>query len=310
MLSDYERWVFVYDLIIKPKHPSAPDITMKDALGRLKLLFDAGKAVKMYFNESRALRLSDLQINNYSKKASLLIQMCDKNASDPVFSELKSGSLRVEPKLDGEGIAVSAHIVLSMLPNKGSTNSHLMLAEEVPGIGRTALQSFLQALMKEAFEGQEFKNPNTKRMCEQRPMLQISSHQSKSLQESLKGGKLLTVTLTSNKKINAFDQNPYTKQVDHVVKLKVVKQPKTLGDKVNFVDQMRNKAHSEGFDNFKVTFRNHEKQDSLEFERNDDATTKLFTRSEKVSLGEPIKQCEAQIHTNFHEKLLTLMKRI
>ncbi|EML4352307.1 hypothetical protein [Enterobacter hormaechei] len=310
MLSDYERWVFVYDLTIKPKHPSAPEIALKDALIRLKSVFEAGKAVKMYFNETRAMRLSDLQINNYSKKASLLIQMCDKNASDPVFSELKSGSLRVEPKMDGEGIAVSAHVVISMQPNKDSTHSYLMLVEDVPGIGRTALKSFLQALMKEAFDGMEFKNPHTKRMCEQRPMLEISSHQSKSLQESLKGGKLLTVTLTSNKKINQFDKNPYTKQVDHVVKLKVVKQPKTLTDKVNFVQDMRNKAHAEGFDNFKVTFKNHEKQDSLEFDYKDDATTKLFTRTEKISLGDPINQCEAKIHDNFHEKLLTLIKRI
>ncbi|HGM5295040.1 TPA: hypothetical protein ACKP0P_001608 [Serratia marcescens] len=283
---------------------------MKQAIDKVKLVYDAGNAVKMYFNESRALRLSDIKINNYSKKATLLIQMCDKNVSDPVFSELKSGSLRVEPKLAGEGIAVSAHVVLSLQPNTNSTNSYLTLVEDVPGIGRTILKSFLQALFKEAFDGDEFKNPNTNRFCEHRPMLEITSHQSRSLADSLKGGRLLTVTLTSSKKISEFDKTPYTQQVDHVVKLKVVKQPRTVADKVNFINDMRGVAHKKGFDKFKVSFKNHDKQDSLEFERNDNASTKLFTRSEKVLLRVPIGQCEATIHDDFHEKLLALIKRI
>jgi len=46
-------------------------------------------------------------------QAILLLQLCDKNGSDPVFGELTTGNLRVEPKLAGEGIAVSSHIVIS-----------------------------------------------------------------------------------------------------------------------------------------------------------------------------------------------------
>lgn len=310
VLSDFERWVFVYDFIISPKHENAPAITMKEALDRLQLVFMAQKGVKMYLNESRAMRLSALEINNRSNKATLLIQMCDKNVTDPVFSELKSGTLRIEPKLAGEGIAVSAHVVISLKPNDNSTNSYLTLVEDVPGIGRTALKAFLQSLFKDAFESVDFINPNTKRRCEHRPMLEITSHQSRTLADSLKGGRLLTVTLTSSKKINEFDKNPYTSQVDHVVKLKVVKQPKTVKDKVNFISDMRNAAKLKGFDTVRVSFRNHDKQDSLEFERGEDATTKLFTRSEKIILGTQINQCEAKIHSELQEKLLTLIKRI
>lgn len=310
MLSDLERWIFVYDFILKPKHECAPEIPMKQAIDKLKIIYDSGKAVKMYFNETRAFRISDFQVNNRSKKATLLIQMCDKNVSDPVFSELKSGSLRVEPKLAGEGIAVSAHVVISMTPNENSTNAYLALVEDVPGIGRSLLKTFLQALMKEAFEGEEFKNPNTKRICEHRPMLEIVSHQSKSLTDSLRGGKLLSVTMTSSEKISEFDKNPYTKQVEHVVKLKVVKQPKTVTDKVNFIDEVRNKAHRKGFDKVRVSFKNHDKQDSLDFDRKDDAMTKLFTRSERILLGTHIAQCEASIHTDLHVKLLSLIKRV
>lgn len=46
-------------------------------------------------------------------QGTMLIQLCDKNGSDPVFGELTTGNLRVEPKLAGEGIAVSCHIVIS-----------------------------------------------------------------------------------------------------------------------------------------------------------------------------------------------------
>lgn len=113
MLSNNERWVSFFDFAFRPSHIAAPDIPITDTLNRLKSLVDNGNAVKLYNGGTRAVRISQMTYAIGDDQAILLLQLCDKNGSDPVFGELTTGNLRVEPKLAGEGIAVSSHIVIS-----------------------------------------------------------------------------------------------------------------------------------------------------------------------------------------------------
>ncbi|HAW6653148.1 TPA: hypothetical protein JKC18_004319, partial [Salmonella enterica subsp. enterica serovar Enteritidis] len=127
VLSNNERWVSFFDFAFTPTHAAAPSIPIEDILKKLKVLVSSGSAVKLYNHRSRALRISEMKYSIGDSQATLLIQLCDKNGSDPVFGELTTGNLRVEPKLAGEGIAVSCHIVISTDVVKNTADHHKTL---------------------------------------------------------------------------------------------------------------------------------------------------------------------------------------
>lgn len=245
----------------------------------------------------------------YSKgnaQATLLIQLSDKNGSDPVFGDLTTGNLRVEPKLAGEGIAVSCHIVISTDVVKHTTDHYKTLVESVPGISKSILEPFLNAMLREAFDGCEFKNPATKAMCKLRPKLDIFSHGSQTLMDALKGAKLHNVKLVSTTRKGGLDQTPYTQLSERSVRYKIIKQPPSQY-KERLLEILRRKGQKSGYSKVSISYSKDGKQASLDLDRNEDAATKMFTKSEKIILGTPINQCESKVHTQLETKMIGLL---
>ena len=240
------------------------------------------------------------------QQATLLIQLCDKNGSDPVFGELTTGNLRVEPKLAGEGIAVSCHIVISTDVVKHTADHYKTLVESVPGISKSVLDPFLNSMLRDAFSGCEFKNPATKAMCQHRPKLEIYSHGSQTLMDALKGAKLHNVKLVSTRKKGGLDQSAYTQLSERSVRYKIIKQP-PLKDKERLLEILRKKGQQSGYSKVSISYSKDGKQASLDLDRNEDASTKLFTKSEKVILGKLINQCESTVHLELEAKMIGLL---
>ncbi|TDX18503.1 hypothetical protein EDF88_0989 [Buttiauxella sp. BIGb0552] len=306
MLSTYERWVSFFDFAFKPTHAAAPDIPITETLKRLKLLVDAGNAVKLYNVRTRAVRITEMTYNEGDTEAVLLLQLCDQNGSDPVFGELNTGNLRVEPKLAGEGIAVSSHIIISTAIVQHTADHHKTLVESVPGISKSIIEPFLNALLREAFVGQEFKNPATKAMCRLRPKLEILSHGSQTLLDTLNGARLHNVKLVSTRKLGGMDKTAYTELSERSVRYKIIKQP-PLQDKKRLLEILRKKGQQSGYTKVSISYSKDGRQASLDLDRNEDAATKLFTKSEKVLLGSGINQCESTIHPELETKMKGLL---
>src|SRR5690349_15777065 len=114
MLGAWERWVFVYDLQLVPKPAGAPLIPLRAAIDQLLPRYESGECVKLINKDTAAIRIQELRIDETSATAQFLINYSDTNTADPVFGELRTGKLRSEPKLDGEGIAVSAHMLIDL----------------------------------------------------------------------------------------------------------------------------------------------------------------------------------------------------
>ncbi|WPU24494.1 hypothetical protein RI049_07010 [Cedecea neteri] len=306
MLSNNERWVSFFDFCLRPTHAAAPNIPVDETFRRLKALVVAGNAVKLYNGGTRAVRISEMKYAAGDDKATILVQLSDKNGSDPVFGELTTGNLRVEPKLAGEGIAVSSHIVISSSIVPHTADHHKALVESVPGISKSILEPFLNALLKDAFTGCEFKNPATKAMCLLRPRLEILSHGSQTLLDALKGAKLHNVKLVSTSKKGGLDKTPYTELSERTVRYKIVKQP-PLNDKKRLLEILRRKGQKSGYTKVSISYSKDGKQASLDLDRNEDAATKLFTKSEKVILGNSINQCESNVHVELEAKMIGLL---
>ncbi len=306
MLSNLERWVSTFDFCFRPTHAAAPDISIDEIFKRLKKLTDSGRAVKTYNRATRAMRISHMEYDEGDESATLLVQLCDKNGSDPVFGELLTGNLRVEPKLEGEGIAVSSHVVISSTVSPNTADHYKTLVECVPGISKSVMEPFINAMLRDAFEGVEFINPATRAKCQHRPKLDILSHGSQTIIDALKGGRIHNVKLVSTKKIGGLDATPYTELSERVVKYKVVKQPSSKY-KERLLAILRKKGAQDGYTRVSISYSKDGKQASLDLDRGEDAATKLFTKSEKVILPDGIKQCEEVIHEDLEQRMKDLL---
>ena len=137
------RFIYTFDFKVSPNPPEAPPITMDDIAAQLKVLMNKGEAVHMTRGDEVATRISDIAINPQQKTLKVLIQYADTNASDPAFVHLKKGDLRVEPKLAGEGVATTAHFVVSTEATPVGSNRYVCALEDVSGISRSHIQPFL-----------------------------------------------------------------------------------------------------------------------------------------------------------------------
>lgn len=153
MLSETERWIKFYRIGLRwnkeeaTRHVQAP--TMSWTLSQLLRGVRNNTAVRTTARGTIATRLVD--IKRSGNWFVLLFQLSDMNISDPVFSDLETGTLRQEPKLDGEGVCVTAHVVVGSFPmiEEEYPVPYVAAIEEVPGLNRTAIANFLKPHLHE-----------------------------------------------------------------------------------------------------------------------------------------------------------------
>jgi len=146
VLSNLERWVAVHEFKIRPNHDEADFLPFTAVVGKLKELFDNKEAYKMYNSDTRAIRISDFRFESADNCLTILMQLSDKRVADPVFADLSNGTLREEPKLAGEGVAVSAHLVIKCLPTPNSSDHYKALVECVPGLTKSVFEPFFSEI--------------------------------------------------------------------------------------------------------------------------------------------------------------------
>ncbi|WP_299996822.1 hypothetical protein [uncultured Cedecea sp.] len=302
MLSNLERWVAVHEFKIKPSHDEADFLPFTDVVNKLKTLFDNKEAYKMYNTDTRAIRISDFRFEPADDCLTMLIQLSDKRVANPVFADLSNGTLREEPKLEGEGVAVSAHFVIKCTPTQHSADHYKVLVECVPGLTKSVFEPFLSAMFRKAYENEEFKSKLSGKVYKLRPVLEVLSYASETLEESLLGSRLQGLRLISTSRVDGMDKNPYTHVVEKSLKLKVVKQPGAAGKKRLFAS-IRKRGEAEGYNKLIISFSKDGKQSSIDIDVKDDAATKLFTKLEKIILPDGIKQCEPSILDDMEERM-------
>lgn len=75
-----------------------------------------------------------------------------------------------------EGVEASRHIAIATSVAANTAAHFKTLVESVPGISKSLIEPFLNAMLRDAFHGCEFRNPATKATCQLRPKLEILSH--------------------------------------------------------------------------------------------------------------------------------------
>ena len=307
MLNANERWIFYYDNHLKSTPEEAPHIPMADAVGLLYDRQQAGESVKLINNMTAALRITDMRIDREKNIACFLIQYADTTISDPVFSNLETGELRVEPKLVGEGVAISSHLMVSLTPTEPRGNVYLSLLEDVPGIGKTKIAPFLTSEFKAVSNFLFHDEKKRERKC--RPVVKMEGHASQSLSQDLERGYLRGFELIRYRNVeDEFDEPGYTKVDSYNVKIRTEKN--ISGNvAIDLINRMKEKAKKASFTEMRVRYNRSEgkQQTAPVSTAREDAGDALFSRLEMIKLKNPLPQCSKEIVEEVASYMATLL---
>lgn len=308
MLDPYDRWVYFHRFILESSPSHAPQIDLKACIGELESLVKQAAAFKMVSNEAACFRIRDIKIHDDHDSVAMLLEYSNSKASDPVFSKLKSAGLRAEPKQDGEGIAVSAHAVLRLTPTENGGNEFLFLLEEVPGLGRTNLESFFQSLFKAITRQKLYfrdEEANGKKRAFH-PRVRILATPSKTFQEELEGASVDGVELVERIKVSHFDEDHYYEEVVRTLRLKVVDHN---GEDPAVLKKLIRKAKDKGFDDVKIRYKKNggKRKTAVMGTDTNDVKDALVGRVEHVEHTPGLAQCSDKIVSSYAAKILGLL---
>ncbi len=308
MLDPFERWVYFHRFLLESSPSHAPRIDLRTWIEDLEKLVDNDGAYKMVSNEAACYRIRDLKVHEDHDCIAMLLEYSNSKASDPVFSKLKSSGLRSEPKQDGEGIAVSAHAVLRLEPTEEGGQEFLFLLEEVPGLGRTNIENFVQTLFKGImkqrlyFKDEEF-NGKTRSY---HPKIRILATPSKTFQDELQGAHIDGLELVERIQVKHFDEDNYYEEVVKTLRLKVVDHN---GEDPNVLRKLMRKAKKEGYDNVKIRYKKNggKRKTAVMGTDTDDVKDALVGRVEYIEHTPGLAQCSDKIVTSYAAKIIGLL---
>lgn len=307
MIDDKKRWVYYYKNFLKPYPDDAPYTEMKDILAELSNRFEDGECVKLIENNTAAIRITDMAIDTAREVATILYQYSDTKISDPAFVNLETGALRVEEKLDGEGVAISAHMVVSLKPDQPRGATYLTLIEDVPGIGKTKIDPFLTSQFKAVFDKRYINYEGRK--LKYRPTSELTGFASESLKDGLSKGYLAGFELKRYRNIGGgLDDEDYVKVDSFIVKLKVER--RFSGDEaVSLINKINKKAKESDYAEMVVKYKRKEgKSASVPISTaREDAGDALFSKFEIVKVTNPLPQCVQEIQEEIAEKMRLLL---
>lgn len=306
MLEADTRNLLFFDTILKAHHENVSEEIPLDGILRSVEDANAGEEyVKLIENEQAAVRLKDISVDLDLNKAILLINYADKRGADPVFADLQKGTLRSEPKLDGEGVAISAHLAFRLTKNENRLYPAIL--EDVPGIGRTLLDPFLRSAFRNASTYQ-FKNPNGN-VQKTWPVPTLVLKQSEKLVKSLKSGGYVTeVEVTKFTSVAGFDKIESIEEKSTTTVIRIDGRPS--GERaIEILNSIKSLAHQKGYMDMRVKWINsgkERKQVKLGTARAD-AGDVLYGRVERATFPEKMPQCSSKINQSVKTKMYELL---
>lgn len=316
MLSYYDRNIDYLELKIQcaPLKLNARFTLAGHVLPHLKKACKEKIAVYKTKNNTAALHVHQVDVDEANNVATILFHYTDTNITDPAFKDMKSGEVRVEGKSTNEGIAVSAHLVINIDTINNSRDSiHLALLEMVPGLSKTLIERALTALFNGIIERPKWivKDKEKNKSIKCRPSFSLKNIASESLTDGLKSRRLNLITLvTTAPSSDDFDEDDLTlkeSQISFAV-------GKDLTDeaKEKLIYNLSQKAKNKGYNVLKVNYDD-------EYQGNKTGTFKsldkevikhaigVFTKRSKINTSTMIVQCQKTLHSDLVFKCKELL---
>lgn len=293
MLDPWKRWVQFHELYIKSSPEEAPAIDLNTLVPHWLARIQGQQAVKLINKETAAIRIVEARHDKKESALALLFQYADKNVTDPAFGHLETGQLRVEPKLEGEGIAVSAHVLISLKPHDTENLLYRFLLEEIPGLGRSRVSEFIRSELKTISDGLfDFRDPDDGFVSKPYyPASEILGTPTKKLSDEIEGGCVIQgIELVKfSKGPSKIDEEGYYEEASRTLKLI----PSKAASIVELMAKVKDLAKRNGYRDIKFRYKHpggKQKTATMNGSQSDTVDT-LVLRSEEIKSDELLPQC-------------------
>lgn len=154
MASRTERQVLFFELTIKASSrrkelKNYDGLTPPSALELFKAIERTHQKHKFIIpvaHRAKSIYFQDMKVLN--EKAIFLVNLSDRDAADPIFSDPEIDSHRVVRRKGNEGVEGSAHIVINLDPIR--TDTYAVVIESTAGLSSTRLSQFLSLYVRKA----------------------------------------------------------------------------------------------------------------------------------------------------------------
>lgn len=260
-----ERDIFYYDAVPHVWHKKYKGLTpfahhdLAKALEHL-VLNDQADVTKQGTRQTTYIT----EINLYSDRCEMLVGFADPNAADPTFNDRPAKKRRVVPKIGGEGLEHSTHIVW-FYRDRENNKACAFFLEGATGLSSTAIARFVNTLLRQFCKlypnhfttldptGAQVKGI-PKRIA-LRPRLELRGHPSAEFIRDLQKGEISELELiTESKSAKVWDANGYAIE-DH---RGVVIKPTTLKHvppAKKFIDGVLSAAVKKSYEKSRVVFK-------------------------------------------------------
>jgi hypothetical protein len=308
LLQEYQRFALECSLVIGKIPDEAPTFLLERILPQLKSLVDKNEAVHKTKEETITLRLYKLEIEDH--QVTLLFQYADKNASDPSFTHTDTGNTRTEQKKEGEGISVSAHLIIRRAPTGKLLNTcHDAILEEVPGISRGVIEAGLTHMLSECSKT-DFQKPDSKKPLQCRPKVSLQHNGNEKLHDLLKTGTISGFVAVKTGVQNALDEEGELVVADERLVLKV---KRTRGQQAMIlINKARDKILDRQYSRLQIRYQGDNKRSqTLDVGvREANIAEKMFAKSSLITFDEPIAQCQTGVHVKLKSKMIDILNKM
>lgn len=278
MLKSTQRTIYYYDLVVTQRAVHARTPAIDDLVNVWKAAFDADNFCHKRERGKVIYRIGDMAIDTTKGVIRFLVRRTDITASDAVYSNMTNGVIRYVPKQDDEGGDTAAHFVISLLPEKDKPNTYLCMLEGVQAISHRLIQPMFNHVISKACkndkaifqyddavgakhrDGSDVKHSFI-------PHIELRGHLSDDVVKDLESGIVSRVELIESKGFDQLGGDPYLKEEQYSLRVKVEKNLPSDGRFQRLWNAMQTKK--EIFQTGRIIFR--DKQDrtrSIEYDLN------------------------------------------
>lgn len=222
-MDNTSRWIVIGCLNIKEKKTNNSEndmISLNDIMQIAQKLEKSNKHIYDHAKKTCKIWISCIQQCDIFYK--FLVNIGDKNVSDPAFVNMQNLETRSILKEKEEGNLFTAHIIIKKETMEGK---HLILFEKVSGIHMAILARYFTWIAKQNSDTEEFK-------CE------IIGYASQTIREALKTGELEDIELIEYDRQEELDEETHFKEIKHKLNFKVGKKVSTETTK-NILENIR-----------------------------------------------------------------------